>query len=320
MLIQPGALGDSLLTLPVADQLSKAFPHLSIEILGHLDYISLFTRHLAITATADIDTAPLHLLFADPPAELPPAFADYLTRFDSAVTWLGQSDSPFSRNFSAAIPGPVIFIDRAPPPDYPHHVVHYWLSQFFENPPPPDQCDSQLRLSNADISAAVQQLTPRLGWPIDRTEYLVFHPGAGSPQKTWPAPCFAQLADRISKNSNYRIVYLLGPAETERFSPETINLLRTTGQVLPDLDIPQASALISHARAFLGHDSGPAHLAAALSIPTLAIFGPSNPTHWQPLGPTTRTICSPDQSPLSAESIPVDSAYNVLQNTLKFYA
>ena len=61
LLIQPGALGDSLLTLPVADQLSKALAGLSIEILGHLDYISLFTRHLAITATADIDTAPLQL-------------------------------------------------------------------------------------------------------------------------------------------------------------------------------------------------------------------------------------------------------------------
>ncbi len=115
-------------------------------------------------------------------------------------------------------------------------------------------------------------------------------------------------------------MYLLGPAETERFDARTLALLNTTGQVLSGLDIPQAAALISYSRAFLGHDSGPTHLAAALSIPTLAIFGPSNPTHWQPLCPTTRIICSPNQSPLSAESIPVDSTYNILQNTLKFYA
>ncbi|GAH74766.1 unnamed protein product, partial [marine sediment metagenome] len=156
----------------------------------------------------------------------------------------------------------------------------------------------------------------RLGWPLDQTEYLIFHPGAGSAQKTWPAPCFAQLASRITENTNYRIVYLLGPAETERFDARTLSLFNSTGQVLPDLDILQACALISHSLAFLGHDSGPTHLAAALSIRTLAIFGPSNSTHWQPLASTTRTICSPDQSPLCSQSVTIDTVYDALQNVL----
>ncbi len=316
LLIQPGALGDSLLTLPVADQLSKAFPSLAIEILGHLDYISLFPHHRAVSSVADIDTAPLHLLFAEPPGELPCVFADYLGRFDAAVSWLGQADSPFCRNLSAAIAGPVICIDRGPPCDYPHHVVHYWLSQLFRNPTPPDQWDYQLRLSDADVSAPAQQLSSRLGWPIDQTEYLIFHPGAGSAQKTWPASCFAQLASRITEDTNYRIVYLLGPAETERFCAQTISLLSTTGQVLSSLDISQASALISHSRAFLGHDSGPSHLAAALSVPTLALFGPSDPTHWQPLCPAAHIICTPDQSPLCPESPSIDAVYSALQNVL----
>ena len=319
LLIQPGALGDSLLTLPIADQLSKAFPHNpSIEILGHLDYIRLFTRHLAVTATASIDTAPLHLLFAEPPGQLPTAFVDYLPRFDAVVTWLGDSKSPFARNLSAAIAGPVICIDRGPPPDYPHHVVHYWLSQLFTNPPPPQQCDSQLHLSNADISPTVQQLSTRLSCPLEKTDYLVFHPGAGSEQKTWPPACFAQLASRITENTNYRVVHILGPAETERFDTQTLSLLNSTSQVLADLDITQTSTLLHHARAFLGHDSGPTHLAAALSIPTLALFGPSNPTHWQPLAPSPQIICTTNQSQLCAESITVDSVYSTLQNTLKF--
>lgn len=315
LLIQTGALGDSLLTLPIADCLLKAFPSLSIDILGHLDYISLFTRHSAIAATADIDTAPLHLLFADPPGELPPTFADYLARFDAALTWLGQPHSHFCRNLSAAIAGPVICIDRGPPADYPNHVVHYWLSQLFTNPTPPQQWDYRLHLSKAHISAPAQQLSSRLDWPLDRTPYLAFHPGAGSPKKTWPAPCFAQLANRITEDTNYRIVYLLGSAEIERFSAQTLSLLSATGQVLSNLDITQAATLILHARAFLGHDSGPTHLAAALSIPTLAIFGPTNPTHWKPLAPPTRTICS-SKSPLCPESLPIDTVYSTLDDML----
>ena len=316
LLIQPGALGDSLLTLPIADSLSKAFPQLSIEILGHLDYISLFPRHRAVSSVADIDTAPLHLLFAEPPGELPAVFADYLARFDAALTWLGQPHSHFCRNLSAAVAGPVICIDRGPPCDYPQHVVHYWLSQLFENPPLPQQCDYQLRLSNADISASSEQLSSRLAWPVDQTEYIIFHPGAGSAQKTWPVPCFAQLASRITEDTNYRIVYLLGPAETERFDARIISLLNSTGQVLSDLDIPQAAALISHSLAFLGHDSGPTHLAAALSIRTLAIFGPSNPTHWQPLAPSAQIISTPNQSPLCSQSLTIDGVYDALQNVL----
>ena len=314
LLIQPGALGDSLLTLPIADQLSKTLANPSIEILGHLDYIRLFTSHLAITATADIDTAPLHLLFADTLGELPWAFADYLASFDAVVTWLAKPDSFFARNLSAAVAGPVICINPGPPADYPHHVVHYWLSQLFENPPPPQQCDYQLRLFDADIWADVQQLSCRLGWHLDQTEYIIFHPGAGSAQKTWPASCFAQLASRVTEETNYRIVYLLGPAEAERFDAQTLTLLNSTGQALADLDIPQASALLHHARAFLGHDSGPTHLAAALSIPTLAIFGPSNPAHWRPLCSTSRIICSPNHCP---ESITVDSVYNTLHDVLE---
>lgn len=316
LLIQPGALGDSLLTLPIAGQLGKTFPKLAIEIMGHLDYIRPFIHHLAITAIASIDTAPLHLLFAESPGQLPAAFAHYLARFDAVVTWLSQPDSPFARNLSAAVAGPVICINPSPPPDYPHHVVHYWLSQLFRNPPPPQQCDSKLRLSNADISPAVQQLSTRLSWPLEKTNYLVFHPGAGSEQKTWPPTCFAQLARRITEDTNYRVVYILGPAETERFSDETINLLNSTGQVLSDLDITQASALLHHARAFLGHDSGPTHLALALSIPTLALFGPSNPTHWRPLAPSAKIICTPDQSSLCSQSLTVDTVYDALQDVI----
>ena len=312
LLIQPGALGDSLLSLAVADQLLEAFPGLPIEMLGHLDYIRLFAGRSSITAVSDIDTAPLHLLFAQPPADLPPALADYLARFSAVINWLGQEGTPFARNLASAVAGPTLFIDRGPPTDYPHHVVHYWLSQLFDPPPPVASNACRMRLSDQDISTADADLSKLLPWPIDTTDYLVFHPGAGSPKKCWPIDSFVHLAQLITSRTNYRIVYLLGPVEQERFSPDTFALLSSTGRVLSDLDMSLVAALLSRSRAFLGHDTGPTHLAAAFGVPTVAIFGPTSPTHWQPLGSAVRLICSANSSPLTAHSLTIDSVYSTL--------
>ena len=312
LLIQPGALGDSLLSLAVADQLLRAHSALAVEMLGHLDYIRLFPNRSPVTAVSDIDIAPLHLLFAEPPGELPLAFADYLRRFSAVVTWLGQADGPFCRNLSTVIDGPVLFVDRGPPAEYPHHVVHYWLSQLFDVPPSADCWTYQLRLSRQDISTANRQLVKLLDFSLDQTNYLVFHPGAGALQKCWPIECFVQIAQLITKSTDSRIVYLLGPAEQERFSPSSLDLLRTAGQVLLSPDITVSAGLISRSCAFLGHDSGPTHLAAALGVPTLAIFGPTNPTHWRPLGPAAQLIHSANQSLLASDSPAIDSVYSTL--------
>jgi hypothetical protein len=319
LLIQPGALGDSLLSLAVAGRLSKileTFPGLPIEMLGHLDYIRLFAGRSSITAASDIDTTPMHLLFADPPADLPKAFADYLSRFSAVITWLGAQGTPFAGNLASAVSGPAFFIDRSPPADYPHHVVRYWLSQLFDPPPPAEPHACRLCLSDQDISAADTELSKLLPWPIDTTDYFVFHPGAGSPAKCWPVDSFVQLAQLITARTDYRVVYLLGPTERERFSRDTFALLSGTGHVLVDLDISLVAALIHRSRGFLGHDSGPTHLASALGVPTVAIFGPTNPIHWQPLGPIVRLISAANDSPLTAHSLSIDSVYSTIRDMI----
>ena len=345
LLIQPGALGDSILSLHVADQLREAFPGSPIEMLGHLGYIRLFAGRSSIATVSDIDTAPLHTLFTDPPSDLPPAFADYLHRFSAVITWLGEPDTPFAHNLSSAIDGPVFFIDRGPPLDYPNHVVHYWLSQLFpdlssnapvrhpggasvipdfrlgdpaeirnpESSNAPDLRVGGLSLSAQDIATASIQLSELLPWPIDTTDYFVFHPGAGSPDKCWPIDSFVQLAHMIQTRTNYRVIYLIGPTEKERFSPAALETLRNSAPVLSDLDIVLAAALIHRSRGFLGHDTGPTHLAAALGLPTLAIFGPTDPTHWQPLGPAARFIRpAPGRSKPSLSAVTVSQVYQTI--------
>ncbi|HSE95533.1 MAG TPA: glycosyltransferase family 9 protein, partial [Methylomirabilota bacterium] len=67
--------------------------------------------------------------------------------------------------------------------------------------------------------------------------------------------------------------------------------------VLPDPTLPQLAALLAAARGYVGNDSGPTHLAAAVGCPTLALFGPSDPGVWAPHGAHVRVLAAEAAAP-----------------------
>ena len=93
------------------------------------------------------------------------------------------------------------------------------------------------------------------------------------------------------------VVLVLGPAESD-LAPLLKARLRGCFQVSETCDVSSLMALLRQTRYFLGNDSGITHLAAFVGIPTVAIFGPSSPKRWSPVGPATRVLrgaahCSP---------------------------
>ncbi len=113
--------------------------------------------------------------------------------------------------------------------------------------------------------------------------FLALHPGSGSPTKNWPADRFAALAQRLSPERPWLLV--LGPAET---APARL----PHAVVARDLPLRVLGALLSRAGLFVGNDSGVAHLAAACGAPTLALFGPTDPALWSPVGRAVRCLKS----------------------------
>ncbi len=111
LLIQPGALGDSVLSLAMAGELARHFEGVNIEMLGHMDYVSAFAGRSAVAEVADIDTMPLHHLFGEQ-GEVSGRMVEYLGGFDGVVSWLGKKGSVFEGKLKKMIKGPVAFIDR----------------------------------------------------------------------------------------------------------------------------------------------------------------------------------------------------------------
>ena len=100
--------------------------------------------------------------------------------------------------------------------------------------------------------------------------YAVIHPLAATPEKTWPAPSFVQLAARLQLEP----VFIGGPSDD--LAPFS------QWQTVTGAPLNEVAGLLKGASLFIGNDSGPAHMAAAFGVPQVVIFGPSDAETWAP--------------------------------------
>ena len=124
--------------------------------------------------------------------------------------------------------------------------------------------------------------------------YVLFHPYARKEYKYWPPECWGALARLVSERMGLVPVFSVSPSPADRPLLDRILEIaprgtRTLGRVL---SLPQLAAAISGGRAFVGVDTVVTHMAAALEVPTVAIFGPTWVHHWGPW-PNGETSAAP---------------------------
>jgi len=128
----------------------------------------------------------------------------------------------------------------------------------------------------------------------------VFHVGAGTRAKRWPVEYWRRLIDQVTLRHGGQVVLVGGPGD--RITGQRILGNRTLARVADwtgQLNIVELAALLEQADLFVGADSGPAHLAAAVGAPVVVLFsGTNRRRQWQPRGPAVRVVrhavaCSP---------------------------
>ena len=102
-------------------------------------------------------------------------------------------------------------------------------------------------------------------------------------QKCCPLPVLESLAGGVIRRG-WQPVWLIGPDEMERFGHAYIARLQATAPALYEESVEVAADLVCGADAFIGNDAGMTHVAALAGVPTVAIFGPTDPRIWRPLG------------------------------------
>jgi ADP-heptose:LPS heptosyltransferase len=91
-------------------------------------------------------------------------------------------------------------------------------------------------------------------------------------------------------SKGFEVVFLLGPAEQEKFSNETINQMNSVVPCLTDLSLTDVLGLLGCAHGFVGNDSGITHLAGSMGVNTVVIFGPTDPAVYKPVGPAVTVL------------------------------
>lgn len=113
--------------------------------------------------------------------------------------------------------------------------------------------------------------------------YVVMHPFASAPSKTWPAERFVAVAAQL-QTAGLEPMIVAGPADdTSPFAHF---------QVFRNAPLAEVKNLMSGATLFIGNDSGPAHIAAAFGVPVVVLFGPSDPVAWAPWRTEARVLTS----------------------------
>jgi len=118
------------------------------------------------------------------------------------------------------------------------------------------------------------------------------NPGTGFKSKRWKLDRFARLGDRIAEEFGGHILLTWGPGE-EKLIEEISAQMKQRHWVAPPTDIHQSAALLRRLSLFISCDTGPMHLCCALGIPTVSIFGPTDPVRNGPFGPHHRVVCKP---------------------------
>ena len=114
--------------------------------------------------------------------------------------------------------------------------------------------------------------------------YAVFHAVATAREKTWPAARFLELAHRV-EGHGMEVVFI--GAASDDLQPFS------AFRILQGAPLEQVKTLLAGASLFVGNDSGPAHMAAALDIPLAVIFGPSDPAIWGPWRARSEVVAAP---------------------------
>jgi ADP-heptose:LPS heptosyltransferase len=118
---------------------------------------------------------------------------------------------------------------------------------------------------------------------------IVVHPGSGGRRKVWPLRNWHGLLDWAGRKLSSRVVLSVGPAD-ECLSEFTAAMRKTGIPIISGLTPLRLSAILSLCGLYIGSDSGVSHLAAAVGIPAIIVFGPTDPLVWGPKGERTTTV------------------------------
>lgn len=161
-----------------------------------------------------------------------------------------------------------------------------------------------LRLTEAEYTA-VRHFLAGAGWTLEQL-LIGIHPGGNWEYKLWDAKNYAQLANVLYKEQKASILLFAGPNERE-LQAQVAKMMDVSPILVKTENLRHLAALISACDVYIGNDTGPMHIAAAVDTPVVALFGSTNHHRSGPYGDKHTVVqsginlgcnpCHPGRSP-----------------------
>jgi len=282
LIIHQGALGDIVSIFPAIIRLKEKFGR--IDAICKKSIGELASSLKLIDKFYPVEAAFFSSVFSD---KADPRTADIFRAYDEII--LFSYSQELESIISDMVNRKIYLIHPRPDAYLEIHILNHVLYHLAENGLIPDTAwpenDCFMRLPEQKEAKN----------PYDRLKILI-HPGSGSARKNWESSNFIKVSKNI-KSLGMNPEIILGPAEQNLFEIFAGSL--PAGSKIHILtDLSDLMTILKQSGGFIGNDSGISHLAAFTGIPTVVIFGPSNPKRWKPFGRSveavrTETDCSP---------------------------
>ncbi len=312
-LLHAGALGDLVLGIQLALRLPGATTAETLHVVSRTNPGDL-SRCRPQVARRSSEGLGLHWLFGDHD-DPPPAPLTALIQNARILSFLGGPHTLAHQRLLELRPAAAFGVDPRPRPAGTRHVVDQWQTQLETQGLLVPKCTHQQPQRRA---LGVPPVAGAPGSLCRAPPPILIHPGSGGMHKCWPRASFADVARRLCPRAplwdarqtahrnaqrqqalasaarsdagrgcgnDHAVVWLLGPVELETWPARDIDAIAADFSVVCNPTPDELVALLAGAAALLANDAGPAHLAALLGTPIVALFGPTPAAVWRPLGP-----------------------------------
>jgi lipopolysaccharide heptosyltransferase I len=293
LIIKPSALGDIVLAMPAACDLAENFPNAEIHWFVRPEFAPLLENHKCVHKIIIFNRKKIGKWWCN--AE---AFSEFINliktlrrekydlvfdlqgRFRSAIFgWFSGCKNRIGLADTQEVTS-IFYTKRIKQSSI--HLVDYFLDVVRSISPIRGKVEFGLKPGQKEIEEIQNILSEH---NADKNNYFVIVPGATVEEKKWAAKNFADLAEKIHKKYQSTIVAV--GVESERETIEKIQKESSCpiANLAGKTNIRQLVALLAGAKGVVSNDTGPAHIASALNVPMVLIFGFTNPKR---VGPYSR--------------------------------
>ncbi len=297
LIVHQGALGDFILALPVLKSLRDHFPYAKVVILGYPRILELAEGHFYADQVLSIDQKGMATFFVQN-GFLDYPLSEFFKKFDLMVVFGKDQGGTLLRNLKRICQGEVLHINSFPTWEERIHLTDHLLRELSKYGFSISESFPKLYLNETDRNWGNQFWKDKGLDGKHRDSVVIIHPGSGSKKKVWPIERFVELVQTLQNHFRLHFLIVLGPAEGIEVQKAFEKMGDPPTTMVRGLSLIQLASVMEGCGLFIGNDSGISHMASALGIPTIAIFGPTDPKVWSPKGEKVLVVrreipCSP---------------------------